>query len=123
MLALVGLPAIVSRRADRYQLVHLLVWLHLSLTSIRNAPIFALAAAPPLALLLDGLPLPFRDAWPQRARRSLWAPALAVGVLACSDRRQDWRLWRNPLAAIRPGDDQPSSLRVLVSFTSKTGAA
>ena len=67
LLALVGLPAIVSRRADRYQLVHLLVWLHLSLTSIRNAPLFALAAAPPLARLLDGLPLPFRDAWPQRA--------------------------------------------------------
>ncbi len=81
LLALIGLPALVSRRTDRYQLVHLLVWLHLALTSIRNAPLFALAAAPPLARLLDGLPLPFRDAWPQRARQSSWAPALAVGVL------------------------------------------
>ena len=49
VLALVGLPAIVGARVDRYHLAHVLVWLHLALTSIRNAPLFALAAAPALA--------------------------------------------------------------------------
>ena len=73
LLGLVGLPALVSRRMDRYQLVHVLVWLHLALTSIRNAPLFALAAAPALAGLLDGLPLPFRIAWPRQAGRSTCA--------------------------------------------------
>ena len=82
LLGLVGLPALVSRRTDRYQLMHVLVWLHLALTSIRNAPLFALAAAPALAGLLDGLPLPFRNAWPRQAGRSIWAPALATGLLA-----------------------------------------
>src|SRR5579883_1228679 len=53
LLALVGLPVVSARRMERYQLAHLLVWLHLALTSIRNAPLFALAAAPALAALLD----------------------------------------------------------------------
>ena len=42
LLALVGLPVVSQRRFDRYQLCHVLVWLHLALTSIRNAPLFAL---------------------------------------------------------------------------------
>ena len=57
LLALVGLPVVSARRIERYQMAHVLVWLHLALTSIRNAPFFALAAAPALATLLDGLPL------------------------------------------------------------------
>ena len=51
LLALVGLPVVSTRRIDRYQLCHVLVWLHLALTSIRNAPLFALASAPALATL------------------------------------------------------------------------
>ena len=39
LLALIALPVVSSRRIDRYQLVHVLVWLHLALTSIRNAPL------------------------------------------------------------------------------------
>ncbi len=39
VLALVALPAVASRKIDRYQLAHLLVWLHLALTSIRNCPL------------------------------------------------------------------------------------
>jgi hypothetical protein len=58
-----------------------LVWLHLALTSIRNAPLFALVAAPALATLLDGLPLTLRAAW-KRAERAPLFPVLATyGVL------------------------------------------
>src|SRR4029078_10980848 len=66
VLALMALPAVLSRRVDRYLLVHMLVLLHLTLTSIRNAPMFALAAAGPLATLLDGLPITFRGFWSGR---------------------------------------------------------
>jgi hypothetical protein len=81
VLALVGLPAVASRRIDRYQLVHLLVWLHLALTSIRYAPLFALVAAAPLAMLLDSLPLCFQTGWVEHERRTLWIPALAASLL------------------------------------------
>ncbi len=63
LLALIGLPVVSSRRIDRYQLVHVLVWLHLALTSIRNAPLFAIAMAPALASMIDGLPLSMRRSW------------------------------------------------------------
>ena len=115
LLALIGLPALVSRRTDRYQLVHLLVWLHLALTSIRNAPLFALAAAPALAGLLEGLPLPFQDAWPQRARRSIWAPALAGGVLLLAStgiRIGGFGETRWPLAALATINRQPPRSRL-----------
>ncbi len=70
LLAFVALPVVSSRRIERYQLVHVLVWLHLALTSIRNAPFFALASAPALATLLDGLPLALRTSWKQDDRPS-----------------------------------------------------
>ena len=56
-------PCRSSRRggSTATNLAHVLVWLHLALTSIRNAPFFALAAAPALATLLDGLPLALRN--------------------------------------------------------------
>ncbi len=115
LLALVGLPAIVSRKTDRYHLAHLLVWLHLALTSIRNAPLFALAAAPTVAALLDGLPLPFRNAWPERSWRSIWRPVLTACVLlvACTGitiggfDRAKW-----PLEALAVVDRQQPSTRI-----------
>jgi hypothetical protein len=81
LLCLVALPALVSRKVDRYRLVHLLVWLHLSLTSIRNAPLFGLVGAYPLAALIDGLPLSFRNSWSGRAWGSLWIPGLVSATL------------------------------------------
>ena len=57
VLALVALPSFSRSRLTRYDLAHALVWLHLGLGSIRHAPLFALAVAPGLAGLLDGLPL------------------------------------------------------------------
>src|SRR5262249_9140725 len=54
ILALIALPTIGAGRITRYELSHALVWLHLSLVSVRHAPLFALAVAPGLARLLDG---------------------------------------------------------------------
>ena len=81
LLALVGLPVVSTRRIDRYHMTHLLVWLHLALTSIRNAPLFALAAAPALATLLDGLPLAMRKSWKRDDRTLIWPLTAALGVL------------------------------------------
>ncbi len=80
LLALVGLPVVSSRRFDRYQLCHVLVWLHLALSSIRNAPLFALVAAPALATLIDGLPIAVRAAW-KRPPRPAFIPAVATSCL------------------------------------------
>lgn len=82
LLAFVALPALVSRRVDRYHLVHLLVWLHLALTHLRNVPLFAFAAAPALATLADGLPMTFRSWWTVPPRRSIWMPATVTVFLA-----------------------------------------
>jgi hypothetical protein len=81
LLSLMALPALVSRRVERYHLVHLLVWLHLALTAIRNAPLFAFAAAPVLASELDALPLFFRRYWVRQGPRSIWVPTLATGLI------------------------------------------
>ena len=115
LLALIGLPAVSSRRIDRYQLIHLLVWLHLALTTIRNAPFFAMAAAPALASLIDGLPLSFRRSWKRDDRLSLW-PALATVVLLALVARGIWlggydpKKW--PVGAMAALDRQPASARL-----------
>ena len=83
LLALLALPALVSRRVDRYHLVHLLVWLHLGLTSMRNVPLFAFAAAPALATLVDGLPMSFRS-WLDRAAAPVALDPCAGGTCFCS---------------------------------------
>jgi hypothetical protein len=51
------------------------------LTSIRYAPLFALVAAAPLAVLLDSLPLSFPTGWAEHGRRTTWIPAVATGLL------------------------------------------
>ncbi len=112
LLALVGLPVVSARRIDRYTVTHVLVWLHLALTSIRNAPLFALAAAPALATLLDGLPLAMRKSW-KRDDRSV---DLAVGgdaqrALAARERRQPGRLQPQKMAVCRARHPQSSTDR------------
>jgi hypothetical protein len=115
LLALVGLPVVSSRRIDRYQLAHVLVWLHLALTTIRNAPFFAMAAAPALAALIDGLPLSFRSSWKRDGRVSAW-PALTSVVLMGLVARGVWlggydpKKW--PLEALAALDHQPASARL-----------
>ncbi len=87
ILALVALPAFKVARLDRFDLVQSLVWLHFSLTQVRQAPLFAFAVAPLLARSLDALPIAFRDVLGTR-RWSLWpasaAAALVVALLTGS---------------------------------------
>jgi len=55
LLCLVALPVFSRLRPSWFDLVHVIAWLHLSLGTIRHAPLFAIAAAPVLAILGDGL--------------------------------------------------------------------
>jgi hypothetical protein len=115
LLALVGLPVVSSRRVEKYQLVHVLVWLHLALTSIRNAPLFAQAAAPALAALIDGLPLALRKSWKADKRPSIWPAAATLSVLlvvASGVRLGGFDLKKWPFAALPTLNHQPMAARL-----------
>ena len=115
LLALIGLPVVSSRRIDRYQLAHVLVWLHLALTTIRNAPFFAMAAAPALAALIDGLPLSFRGSWKRDDRGSLWpaaATAVLLGLIVAGVGMGGYDPTKWPLDAVATLDRQPASARL-----------
>jgi hypothetical protein len=115
LLAFVGLPVVSARRIERYHLVHVLVWLHLALTSIRNAPFFALAAAPALATLLDGLPLAVRTSWKRDQRRSIWPAAATLGLLVlivCGFKLGGFDKTKWPLAAFATLNQQPTATRL-----------
>jgi hypothetical protein len=58
-----------------------LVWLHLALGSIRHAPLFALAAAPALGQLLEGLPLATREIGRLRRGWSAWPAAVTLALV------------------------------------------
>ncbi len=112
LLAMIALPVVVPRPIDRYQLAHVIVWLHLALTSMRNAPLFAIASAPALASLLDGLPIAMRRSWKRDDRASIWPAAIAM-VLAIAVSRGaylggfDPARW--PIAAVATLDRQATS--------------
>ena len=115
LLALIGLPVVSQRRLDRYQLCHVLVWLHLALTSIRNAPLFALVAAPALATLIDGLPLSVGAAWKRPARPAIFPAVATSGVLMlvmCGLTLGGFDLKRWPIRAIETLNQQPAALRL-----------
>jgi hypothetical protein len=92
-----------------------LVWLHLALSAIRNAPLFALVAAPALATLIDGLPIAVRAAW-KRPPRPAFLPAIATcGLLllvmsGLSLGGFDLKKW--PLHALETLNRQPAALRL-----------
>jgi hypothetical protein len=85
ILAFIGLTCFTTRRLSRYELAHLLVWLHMSLSSVRQEPLFAIVAASSLARLIDGLLTPSTD--PERTkslgRWTAW-PVVASLALAIS---------------------------------------
>ena len=85
LLALIALPTVSARRIHRYDLVQLVVWLHFALGSVRHIPLFAIAMAPALATLADGLPITFRTTGVDRSRWSFWFPVVSglVMSLAC----------------------------------------
>jgi hypothetical protein len=115
VLALIALPSLSNRKIDRYHLVHVLVWLHLALTSIRNAPFFALAVAPVLAGLLDSVAPSLQTGWTERPGRSPWRWAVAAGLLALIAARvplgsPDPAKW--PLEAVAVLDSQSDRQRL-----------
>jgi hypothetical protein len=115
LLALVALPVLTSRRIERYHLAHVLVWLHLGLTSIRNIPFFAMAAAPGLATLLDGLPIMLRRSWKDERCRSIWPSAATVALLllmVCGVRFGGFDLKKWPFSALVTLNRQPPSARM-----------
>jgi hypothetical protein len=115
VLALIALPTFSQRRLQRYDLAHTLVWLHLALSSVRHAPLFALAAAPGLAKLCDGLPLAARhwgrcrcgwSAWPALTALAL-GMAVAWGAPIGGFCPSNW-----PLAAVPVVNRQPVAARL-----------
>ena len=54
ILAMISLPIFRAGRMSRYEWVQTIVWLHLSLATIRHAPLFGIIAAPGLARMFDG---------------------------------------------------------------------
>jgi hypothetical protein len=115
ILALIALPTFSTRRLGRYDLLQSLVWLHFALASTRNAPLFALVAAPGLAGLLDGLPLASRELGRGRACWTFWpltvAASLALAVVGgVSLGGFSPKTW--PLEAFAVLDRQPVAARL-----------
>jgi hypothetical protein len=122
LLALVALPTVAKARMSRYELVHSLVWLHLSLASVRHAPLFGLAVASGLARVLDGVVASTRieseplaaeasrdlswSFWPAVAAVGLWVALLGGAVFG----RFDPDHW--PLSALPSLNRQPSDARL-----------
>jgi hypothetical protein len=115
VLALVAVPSLSARRIERYALVQMVVWLHLSLASIRHAPLFALAAAPALAQTLEGLPLAARNLGRLGRRFSAWPATVTLAVVlvvAAGIRFGGFspKVW--PLAALPVLDRQPVGIHL-----------
>jgi hypothetical protein len=114
VLILVALPSFSRARMSRYDALHTLVWLHFALTSLRNLPLFALAAAPGLARLVDGALTETAERVRWSASWSAW-PALAGLMLVIL---VGWGVPLNqpptkwPLAAVRVVDREPLSARL-----------
>lgn len=114
VLALIGLPVVSKARPSRYDLLHALVWLHFALTTIRHAPLFALAVAPMLADWIDGW-ASARAGRTVAPRFSPW-PWLTGGVLAILVMsgvpvgRVDESHW--PISALTTLDRQPAEARL-----------
>jgi hypothetical protein len=118
VLGLISVPTFSKGRMTRYELTHALVWLHFSLSSVRNLPLFALAVAPGLARMLD--PWLEREgtldkAESRRAGRSAW-PAIAtvglslaamLGVTIGGFDRAKW-----PFSALTALDGMPGGARL-----------
>jgi hypothetical protein len=84
ILALIGLQVFSRSRLSRYELTHTLAWLHLAISSIRQAPLFALAASAGLAQVANGMLAPAKD--PERDRErgewSIWPMLASVALVA-----------------------------------------
>lgn len=115
ILGLIALPTFSSRRIDRYDLAHSLVWLHFALASVRHAPLFAIVVAPALSKLLDGLPLDTRETGRSRIGWTLWSSATAAGLglaLVCGVGLGGFNPDKWPLDAVAILNQEPAELRL-----------
>ena len=93
---------------------------------MRHAPLFALAAAPGLARLIDGLPMSKRDAaaGDDLARWSVWPAVVTLGMgLAVLAGVVLGRSGPDALAALRAARARPAAGRGAGSSTNRIGAA
>jgi hypothetical protein len=115
VLALIALPTFSKRRLSRYDLAHILVWLHFALGSIRHVPLFAIVVAPGLARLVDGLPWTTHEdgrRWADWSACSwVTAAVVALGVIVgVPFGGLDPKTW--PLSAVPALDRQPVEARL-----------
>jgi hypothetical protein len=115
VLALIALPTFARGRLNRYDLLHALVWLHFALGGTRQVPLFALAVAPGLGKLLDGLPVSFEETRKYSMRWSAWPAltALTMGLAVAIGARLggfDPKTW--PLDAVARLDREPVDARL-----------
>jgi hypothetical protein len=81
VVALIALPSFTKGRMGRYDLVQSLIWLHLSLASVRNVPLFALAVAPGLLSLIDARMKDSPSPETEAGNWSFWPGIVAAGVM------------------------------------------
>ncbi len=115
VMAFIALPAFTGVKISRFDLVHVLVWFHMGMSSVRHTPLFALAAAPPLAALIDAATSPSAvPAW-LISRRAWWsacASALVVAAAWAGAPLGEFDEGRWPLATVAELDRQPVSARL-----------
>ena len=110
VLALMALPAVVEPASDRYQLAHILVWLHLVLTR-SGMPLCSPWPRPGRwpALLEGCRHVP--GFWSAARLRSVWIPGIGRGLLAWPRRGSSWavrpRKW--PFSALATLNRQPTA--------------
>lgn len=113
--ALIALPGLTGTRLSRFEMVHVLAWFVLAMKSVRHAPLFGLAVAPTLALLIDAATTTSEvPAWLTRGGK-LWSGLLsgllliaaALGVPLGGHDRARW-----PLECVAALDRQPESARL-----------
>ncbi len=114
VLALVALPVVSRNRPRGYDMVQMLVWLHLALGSVRHAPLFGFAMAPVLATWIDGILTPRGES----ETESGWSflPLMVSCVLLFIAARGDLKAGPDPtkwpLEALATLDRQPIAARL-----------
>ena len=116
IVALIALPIVCRAAMSRHDLVQTLVWLHLALGSIRQAPLFGMVACAGLATLFSSItaPKPSEPA-AEPAGSMFWsiAASLAVGLailLGLPLGGHDPDRW--PIAGLKALDRESPSLRL-----------